>query len=114
MSEITSSDVRRKEAGETVNVLVDFTAVLDQDDTINELISSVTSVAAAPSGPTISNSAVTTKARKINGVQVAAGKAISFTVAAGTNGVEYTLTCTVVTSGSQTRVRKLTLIVTDE
>lgn len=113
MSEITSSDVRRKEAGETVNVLVDFTAVLDQDDTINELISSITSVTVSPAGPTITNSAVTPKPRKINGVQVAAGKAISFTVAGGTNGTTYTLTCTVVTNGLQTRVRKLSLIVTD-
>jgi hypothetical protein len=112
MSEITSSDVRRKEAGETVNVIADFTAILEQDDTVNELISSVTSIVAAPTGPTISGSIVSTKPRKVNGAQVAAGKAIQFTVAGGTNEITYALACTIVTSGGQTRVRKLSLIVT--
>jgi hypothetical protein len=106
-TELTCSEVRRKEAGETVNVAVDFTDVLDKDSTINETISSVTSVAAT--GLTITSPAVTTGTRKINGRNVAAGKGITFTVAGGTLNADYAIKCTVATSGSQTRVRYATM-----
>lgn len=106
-TEVTSPDTRRKEAGETCNVLVDFTDVLDKDSSTNETISSITSVAA--SGLTITSTAVTTTPRLINGREVRPGKAIQFTVAGGSNGTDYSIVCTVVTSGSQTRVRKLPL-----
>jgi hypothetical protein len=109
-TEITSSDTRYKEAGETRNVLVDFTGALDKDGSTNERISSITSVAAT--GLTITNSAVTTTPRIINGQEVPAGKAISFTVASGSNGTTYQIKCTVVTSGSQTIVRYCPLSVT--
>lgn len=100
---ITSPDTRYKEAGETRNVLVDFTDVLDQDDYVNETISSITSVAAT--GLTIASSAVTTTRKKINGREVMPGKAISFTASGGSNGTTYQIKCTVVTSGSQTVIR---------
>lgn len=100
---VTSTPTQYKEAGETRNVLVSFADVLDKDNSINEVISSITSVAAT--GLTISGSAVTTVARKIGGVDVPAGKAIQFTVSSGSNGTTYQIKCTVVTSGSQTIVR---------
>lgn len=106
---ITSPDTRYKEAGETRNVLVDFTDVLDTDDYTNEVISSITSIAAT--GLTISSSAVTTTPRKINGKEVRAGKAVSFTVSSGSNGTTYQIKLTVVTSGSQTIVRYCPLTV---
>ena len=109
MSEVTIPQQYTKEAGETRNFLVSFQDLLDKDSSTNEVLSSVTSVTVAPSGPTIGTPAVTTTARKVNGVNVEAAKAITFTVAAGTNGTTYTLTLTVVTSGGQTVVRKITL-----
>jgi hypothetical protein len=109
MSDVTSADTWTKEAGETRNCLVSFADLLDSDNSVNETISSITSVAAT--GLTISSSAVTTVARIIRGIEVAAGKAIQFTVAGGSNGTSYSITCTVVTSGSQTVVRKVTLTV---
>lgn len=112
MSDVTSPDTLYKEAGETRNCLVSFVDVLDRDNSINETISSVTSVSSSPSGPTTGSLAVTTVPRIIRGVETPAGKAISFTLAGGTNGTSYTLTATVVTSGSQTVVKKIPLEVT--
>ena len=109
MSDVTSADTWTKEAGETRNCLVSFADLLDTDNSINETISSITSVAAT--GLTITSTAVTTLPRMIRGIEVPAGKAIQFTVAGGSNGTSYTITCTVVTSGSQTAVRKITLTV---
>ena len=100
---VTSTPTQYKEAGETRNVLISFMDVLDKDDSINERISSITSVAAT--GLTIASSAITTVTRKINGVDVPAGKAISFTVSSGSNGTTYQIKCIVVSSGSQTIVR---------
>ena len=114
MSVITSSDTRTKESGETRNVLVSFVDCLDKDTSIDETISSVSSVAAT--GLTISNAAVTTVVRKYREQSspavehhIPAGKGITFTVAGGTNGQDYSIKCTVVTSGSQTIVRYLPL-----
>lgn len=109
MSEVTISQQYTKEAGETANMIVSFEHLLDKDASINETISSVSSVAVSPSGPTVTNSDVTTVVRKVLGRNVEAGKAVTFTVAGGTNGTTYTLTITVVTSGGQTRVRKITM-----
>ena len=109
---ITTTPTHYKEAGETRNVLVSFADILDKDDSVNERISSITSVAAT--GVTIAGSAVTTVPRKINGVDVPAGKAISFTVSGGTNDVTYNIKCTVVTSGSQTLIRYCTLVISDD
>ena len=110
MSEVSIQEQRTKEAGETRNVLVSFLDVLDKDGSTNETLSTVT-VAVSPSGPTLSAEAVTTVARKCNGVNVAAGKAITFKVAGGSNATTYTITVTVTTSGGQTIVRKITLSV---
>jgi hypothetical protein len=109
MSAVTSTDVRVKEAAEVAGVTVDFTALLDHDNSVNETISSVTSVTADPAGPTISSPAVTTVHRKCNGRNVVPGKGITFTVSGGTNGTDYDLICVVVTSEGQTRKRKLPL-----
>ncbi len=110
-SVVTSLDVRTKEAGETVNVLVSFVDLLDKDTSIDETISSITSVAGG--GLTIASATVTTAVRKYNdgsnSHSIPAGKGITFTAAGGSNATDYTITCTVVTSGGQTRVRKLTM-----
>jgi hypothetical protein len=103
MSYVTATPTHYKAAGETRNVLVSFADVLDKDNSVNERLSSITSVAA--SGVTISGEAVTTVPRKVNGVDVPAGKAITFAVAGGTAGTTYQIKCTVVTSGSQTIIR---------
>lgn len=100
---VTSPVTHYKEAGETRNVLVSFADVLDKDHSVNETISSITSVAAT--GLTIASTAITTVPRMINGVEVPAGKAISFTAAGGSNSTTYQIKCIVVTSGSQTLVR---------
>lgn len=107
MSYITSPDTHYKEAGETRNIAVSFADVLDKDNSINETISSITSVSA--SSGTASSSAITTVPRIINGRETAPGKAITFKLAGGSNGTAITVTCTVVTSGGQTIVRKLTV-----
>lgn len=107
MSDVLSADVWTKEAGETRNCLVSFADLLDKDNSVNETISSITSVAV--SGLTITSAIVTTVTRLIRGIETPAGKAIQFTVAGGSNGTSYNIVCTVVTSGSQTIVRKVTL-----
>jgi hypothetical protein len=112
MTYVTSDDTIYKKASETRNCLVSFQQTLDKDNSINETISSVTSVTPSPSGPTVSSAAVTTVPRIINGIEVPAGKAIQFTLAGGSNGSEYDLLCLVVTSGSQIIDRTVPLVVT--
>jgi hypothetical protein len=111
MSEVTCQGVRTKDPDETVNVLVSFVDLLDKDDSIDETISSITSVTAT--GLTISGALVTTTLRKYNDGQnshsVPAGKGITFTVVGGTAGDDYAIKCKVVTSGGQTRVRYATM-----
>jgi hypothetical protein len=106
-TEITSRQIRRKEAGETRNVIVSFADVLDEDASVNETISSITSVDGG--GVTTSSPAVTAVTRNVNGIIVDAAKAITFKVSGGANGTDYIITPTVVTSGGQTLVRKLRL-----
>jgi hypothetical protein len=107
MSYITSDDEHYKEAGETRNCIVSFAKLLDKDNSINERIASITSVSA--SSGTAASSAITPVPRIVNGREVPAGKAITFTLAGGSNGTPITVTCTVVSTGGQTLVRKLTV-----
>ncbi len=109
MSIVTSQDTLVKEAAEVRNVLVDFTDVLDKDNYVNETISSITSIASSPSGVTVSSTSIPTLPRFVEGIEVAPGKCVQFTIASGTNGTDYLLVITVVTSGSQTIVRKIPL-----
>jgi hypothetical protein len=106
---VTSSDTLYKEAGETRNVLVSFRELLDRDNSTNEKLSSITSIAAT--GLTITSTTVTTVPRIIKGEEIPAGKALQFTVAGGSNGTTYQIKMTVVTSGSQTVVRYVPLVV---
>lgn len=113
MSDVTCSEIRIKKPGETRNILLAFDRSLDKDDSIDETISSITSVTVT--GPTISNTAITSTARALRDNtgklirHVPAGKAITFTVAGGTDGTDYTIIAKVVTSGSQTIERNMTL-----
>ncbi len=103
---LAAQNLVRMGQNETKNAAVDFTGQLRS----GESISSVTSVTISPSGPTISNSAVSGSSMEINGVDVDAGKAITFRItgAAATKGL-YTLTATVATSSSQVLVSLLPL-----
>lgn len=103
---LAAQNLVRMGQNETKNAAVDFTGQLRSGETI----SSVTSVTISPSGPTLSNNAVSGSAMDINGTSVAAGKAITFRItgSAATKG-QYTITATVATSSSQVLVSLLPL-----
>jgi CO/xanthine dehydrogenase Mo-binding subunit len=127
MSVITSADVREKEAGETVNVLVDCQDMLDKDASIDETITTINAIQGGTfnagmttwtggAALTISALAVTTVARKYrpspNSTEekhVPIGKGLTFRLSGGANGVDYYIRIEIVTSGTQTRVRYLPL-----
>lgn len=70
-----------------------------------ETISSVTSVTISPAGPDITNAQVTGSAQIINGISTPAAEAITFTIDGdGSSKGLYTITATVVTTGSQTLI----------
>ena len=110
-SYVTNEDIWYKKASETRNGLISFADALDKDNSVNETISSITSVTPSPAGPTVSNAAVTTVPRIIRGVEVPAGKGIQITVSGGSNGTTYSLECRVVSSGGQIIERNQTLII---
>ena len=80
------------------NIAVSFAEELDE----GEVITGTPTVSVSPSGPTLSAAAATTTVRKINGVTVEAGRAVTFTASGGSDGVDYVITVTAATSGSQT------------
>ena len=81
-----------KNAAETVSIVFDFASQL----TGSETVSSATVTAAVYSGSDSSPSSV------ISGSATASGTKVTQKVTAGTLGVTYVLTCTAVTSTSQT------------
>lgn len=83
-----------KNSGETKNLVFDFAGRL----AIGESVSSATTVATVYSGTDSTPSAV------INGAATCSGTKATQSVKAGTVGVTYLLTCTAVTSASQTLV----------
>lgn len=102
-----------KHSGEIIRVPVDFTNLLTSGVTLT----GTPTVAASPSGLTISGVAVNDSAISLPspnaGVTIAIGKAVLFTVAGGTSGTDYVVTVTAVTSTGQTRVITGTLQVRD-
>lgn len=107
MSTITVTVPRVKHSSETRNAAVSMSGCLDSGETL----SGTPTVAAT--GITITSPAVSGSALTIDGVSVPAGEAVTFKVAGGTAGTDYTITITVSTSASQTIVRKVLLKVSD-
>lgn len=83
-------------AGETRLVSVDFTGKLDG----GELLTGAVTTAISPSGPTISNAAVSMSALTINGETVAIGQAVQFKITGTTAGTTYAVTITVATNST--------------
>lgn len=81
-----------KQSGETKKYIFDFTSNLS----VGETISSASAVAAVYSGTDSSPSSV------ISGSASTSGAQVTQTLTAGTEGVIYTITCTALTSASQT------------
>lgn len=83
-------------AGEARLVSVDFTNKLDS----GELLTGTVTTAVSPSGPTVSNAAVSTQALTINGVTVTIGQAVQFKITSVTAGETYVVTMTVATNST--------------
>jgi hypothetical protein len=99
-----------KHPAESILFGVDFTRLLVSGETL----SGVTSVAAAPTGPTISSLAVNAAPfDNDDGATVAVGKGAQFRVAGGSAGTDYSLTVTVTTTAGNTRVAVCLLQVRD-
>jgi len=100
-------------SGETRNGAVSFDNLLETSP--DEVITGTPTIVVAPSGLTISNIAVTSGSRVIDGSTVAAAKAVTFTVSGGADQTTYALTVTVATDSTpaQTMARVLTLKVAD-
>jgi hypothetical protein len=95
-SEITAREVYHKTAAEVRLAAVDMRGVLRQ----GEILTGSPTVSA--SGITVGSGAVTTSAQVINGQSVEAGKAVTFSVSAGTAATDYLITISCGTSLSQT------------
>jgi hypothetical protein len=94
---LTCSQVYQKTPTEVLGVQVDFRGLLRE----GELLTGTP--AATGTGITTSSVAVNTTVDVINGQRVDIGKAINFTVSAGTAGNDYAILVSCTTSASQTR-----------
>lgn len=92
----TAHQIQTMSAGETRLVSVDFSAKLDA----GELLTGAVTTAISPSGPTISNAAVSTADLTINGVTVITGQAVQFKITGVAAGTDYAVTITVGTTSS--------------
>lgn len=86
MSEVTAPQVLVKQPAESIVYSMEFANLLASGETL----SVISSVAADPSGPTISGQTIN-------------GSAVNFRVAGGTDGVDYRIEVTVTTSAGNTR-----------
>jgi hypothetical protein len=93
---ITCPQVYEKTPAEVRRIAVDMRGVLRQGEVC------IGTPTITVSGPIASSAAVNTTIELINGEAVDAGKAITFTISAGTAAVDYTIQVTCATSGSQT------------
>ena len=85
------SQIETKRAGETRNAAISFANQLDTSETM----SGSPTLSSSPTGLSFAAGAVTTAATTINGVSVGTGRAVTFRVSGGTDGVMYTITCVV-------------------
>ena len=101
-------------SSETRNGAVSYEGLLQE--TPAELLTGTPTASVSPSGPSVSNLAVTTETTTINGKDVATGKAVTFRVVGGSAGTEYvvTLTATTDSTPAQTLVRKVKSLVRDD
>lgn len=83
-------------AGETRLVSVDFSEKLDS----GELLTGSVTTSINPTGPTISNQAVSTGSLTINGATVITGQAVQFKITGVTAGEQYVVTMTVATNST--------------
>lgn len=98
-------------AGETRLVSIDFTNKLDS----GELLTGSVTTTVSPTGPTISNAAVSTAALTINGETVAIGQAVQFKITGVTAGTTYVVTVTVGTDSTPAEtVQGAVVIVVDQ
>jgi len=111
MTVISATQKPVMHSGETRNCAVSFDDVLEGSP--DETITGTPTITGT--GMTVTNIAVTTGSRTINGKSVAAGKAVTFVMSGGTAGNDYALTVTVTTTStpSQTIIRVLPLWVYD-
>lgn len=103
--------VQSKHPSETKTAGVSFVNLLES----GESLTGTPTVSSAPTGLTISNVQKNSGAVTINGVSVAANKAVLFSVAGGSSGVQYELEVTCGTTGSpaQTLVVECKLLVSN-
>ncbi len=106
---ITLTERRIKTSNETVRVAVDFTSILEGGD----LLTGTPTVTDGAGVLTLSSKAVSTEQLSINGTDVSAAKAVTFTAAGGTSPTDYTVTVNVSTTGGFTRERLLVIQVRD-
>lgn len=108
-STITCPEIRQKHPSETRNdCFVNMIGALAEGDTLT----GTPTIAASPTGLTISNPLVTIAAVTIEGISVAAGKAVSFSAAGGDDGQLYTITITASRTSGGNAIRKVKLKVT--
>jgi hypothetical protein len=87
-----------KRATETRTLVFDFSPVLYD----SEVVQTINSVTASPSGPTISGEAISAAAiDEPPHASIAAGEAVTCLIAGGTAGTRYTVTAQVQTNGGQ-------------
>ena len=101
-------------SSEIRNGAVSYVGLLQE--TPVELLTGTPTATVTPTGPTLSNLAVSTSTTKINGTDVITGKAVTFKVLGGSAGTEYvvTITASTDTTPAQTLVRKVKYLVRDD
>jgi hypothetical protein len=107
MTDLDALQVHEKGADETRAVSVDFRGKLDS----GELLTGTPTVTDSASVLTLANEAVNSGNVTINGATCAAGQAVTFTVAGGVAGTDYTITvqCGTDATPAQTLEGRLTL-----
>ena len=108
-SNITAPQTYYKTPGEVLGVQCDFTPLLREGEVLSG--TPTATVSGSDLVLTKSNVAITTAITVILGVTVEAGKAITFTVSSGTNGVTYSILVHCATSAGETREYPVTIIV---
>jgi hypothetical protein len=104
----TAPQRREKTVSEARNIAIDFTGKLDAGEL---LTGTPTVVEIVTADLTLSNKAINTSAKTINGVSVATGMAVLFKAAGGEAGRSYRIQITVTTNASpaQTLVENVIL-----
>lgn len=107
-----AQQIGEKATGETRNAAVSFDQLLDSGISVT----GTPTVTSSSSGLSISSVAASTASLTINGRSVSAGRAVTFSVGDGTDGVDYLLTITAGTDSTpaETIIGYARLIVRDQ